>query len=399
MNLSVNLGGGIAGSFAINVRRADGSIRTALPMQSNLITDNGLAFMNGKYAAMASNTGKAPAGYGNSKPNSSYLTSDARVGTGQGTPQNGDTTMFAVWETNPSVQHQNTVVVPPNDTHPNHAKITTTMLYTFTNTGDSGQNVTEVGLIAPTGGNARDYYLLTHAMIKDTGGLPTSITVLQGELLELVYELSFYVDIRQQKGTLTLTTQGSDGGETETQYDFIAGLANVTGTSNVWGGVTVANFIPNWRCYKPIAADGSDTTYDFGKWRMDKDNYAAFPNLFGKYGETINSSTSSSSWYRDKDRWIKDRYPQYQIFYELSINDSDLSAKDTNTTHLSPYFGNDPAGIRAMRGSLGTLSSYNAGLADIYFVLAAQGTGATIPKNDTQILSFTLQSLVTRYEA
>lgn len=90
--------------------------------------------------------------------------------------------------------------------------------------GAAAGNLSEVGI-----GWASSASLLSRALILDTLGNPTTITVLADESLDVTYEFRFYPKTTDDTGTVTLT--GNIGGV----YNWTMRAANVTSNDNGFG--------------------------------------------------------------------------------------------------------------------------------------------------------------------
>lgn len=86
--------------------------------------------------------------------------------------------------------------------------------YSFT--GLNNVNISELGL-ASTYSNATTYSLCTRALIKDSQGNPTTITVLNGEILEIYYKLWAVFDTTDKTGQINLL----DGVGGSVAYNYV----------------------------------------------------------------------------------------------------------------------------------------------------------------------------------
>ena len=96
--------------------------------------------------------------------------------------------------------------------------------YSFT--GLNNVNISEVGL-ASNYSNTTTYYLCTRALIKDSQGNPTTITVLSGEILEVYYKLWSVFDTTDKTGQINVL----DGAGNQVAYNYKARLMKVGNTS------------------------------------------------------------------------------------------------------------------------------------------------------------------------
>lgn len=161
---------GIAGEVRCVVTKADGKVKIDTGFQKNLILDQGLDFFGGGRGSRVN--GYCVIGSGNSAPVSTQTKLDAFIAltTESGTTSdysyvdNGDN-LYRMWEQNK---------------------------YRFTNLDNV--NISEVGLVS-TGTTSENYYLTTRALIKDSAGAPTSISVKTGETLDIYYKIYKVIDV------------------------------------------------------------------------------------------------------------------------------------------------------------------------------------------------------------
>ena len=203
---------GMAGEFRCVVKRADGSTKIDTGYQKNLILNQGLDFFGGN--------------------NGSDMMAYCVIGSGNSQPvytQNKlDTAVLGVSGTEYSTKYDYNA-----STDGNLYKTNRVRKYSFT--GLNNVNISELGL-ASTYNNTTTYFLCTRALIKDSQGNPTTITVLSGEVLEIYYKLWIVYDVTNKTGTLNLLN-GVGG---STAYNYIARLAGVGG-ANIGGSAKYGN--------------------------------------------------------------------------------------------------------------------------------------------------------------
>lgn len=158
---------GIAGEVRCVLRKADGTIKTDTGFQKNLVLDNGLDFF-GETLGAADMMAYCVIGSGSSVPSASQSLLDAYVA-GVMAAYTGDENEYGYTADGSGFY-----------------KISRTVMYEFT--GLANQNVSELGL-ANRHTNSSDYGLRTRALIKDSLGVPTSMTPLDGEVLSVHYRL------------------------------------------------------------------------------------------------------------------------------------------------------------------------------------------------------------------
>lgn len=378
--LKHSITGGVKGEFEGVVRRADGSIKETIPLQENLITKNGMLALNNKAyftKSSAKMTGYVDFGY--------YLA----LGTGSGTVAENDIDLFAVWGA-PRMQVGITDTVEnPNSEHPNHVVSIRRAFFRITNGDTNGVNLTELGFASTTDAN---YALFTHALIKDVSNAPTAITLLPGEILELNYYIKFYWDIRQTKQDVEVTTI-QDGNETKESYTVLFGIYNTPNPQLAWQGSHIGG-IKYIRALAPKEA--LDTNTD--AWSMETVTYPKYANFLANKAVSLQRGGDADYPEYNDANWKKNNYPSS---YHLNIynNDPDTLTKQTTQISLSPYFGVANNGIRVLAIGMPTPNGYNSNsTATVYVAFFRKSDGAALMKTATQILSFTLDFFVTRWD-
>lgn len=165
MNTGLNVGQiGIAGEVRLVVKKSCGAVKKDTGFQKNLILNQGLDFFGG---GKGFNIFSACAiGSGNSTPVATQTKLDAFLTITTGSPSSSEYDYAAssdnLYKTN--------------------------KVYKYVFTGLNNVNVSEVGLVSD-GSTSANYYLCTRALLKDSLGTPTTITVLDGETLEIYYKL------------------------------------------------------------------------------------------------------------------------------------------------------------------------------------------------------------------
>ena len=191
---------GIAGEVRCVVTKADGTIKTDTGFQKNLILNQGLDFFGGGKGT--SINASCAIGSGNSAPAITQTGLDAYIAQASGTDNTssyayvdkGDN-LYRVWQ-----QRQ----------------------YRFTNLANV--NISEVGLVS-TGTASTNYYLTTRALIKDSLGAPTSISVKTGETLDVYYKIHKVIDTRDQAFVINVV----DGNGGAVPYNVVARPVNIGG--------------------------------------------------------------------------------------------------------------------------------------------------------------------------
>lgn len=171
---------GMAGEFRCVVKRADGSTKIDTGYQKNLILNQGLDFFGGDNGANM--MAYCVIGSGNSQP--SY------------TQNKLDTAVLGVSGADYSTKNDYNAATDGNLYKTNKVR-----KYSFT--GLNNVNISELGL-ASTYNSTTSYFLCTRALIKDSKGNPTTITVLSGEILEIYYKLWAVFDTTDKTGQFNL---------------------------------------------------------------------------------------------------------------------------------------------------------------------------------------------------
>lgn len=191
---------GMSGEYRLIVRRADGSIRQDTGFFSNLILDAGL-----NRIGTATAEGRC------------------EIGTGTAAPAANQTALatLSAGTTDALAPGYSASVAPPY-----YLQYTTTYRFAV---GALNGNYTEVGI-----GWASNQ-LFSRALIVDGGGLPTSITVLSTEQLDVVYRLRMYYPTSDWGGTYsiggvstTVAARGAHAGNPMWQYSGSPLAGNVS---------------------------------------------------------------------------------------------------------------------------------------------------------------------------
>ena len=308
---------GVTGEFRVVVKRADGSTKIDTGYQKNLILNQGLDFFGGNNGTdmMA----YCVIGSGNSQP--SY------------TQNKLDTAVLGVSGTEYSTKYDYNA-----STDGNLYKTNRVRKYSFT--GLNNVNISELGL-ASTYNNTTTYFLCTRALIKDSQGNPTTITVLSGEVLEIYYKLWSVYDVTDKTGTLNLL----DGIGGSVSYNYTARLAGVGGTN--MGGSAKYGVIVGASLYY---ASGNNTHYlangDIGTIQNSPSGsvvavagdavqlpMAAYTNGSYKRSATWNLGVASANG-NVRSALIYTSMGFYQIRFGSVVNDSPIVKKNTQTLSI-----------------------------------------------------------------
>ena len=381
----MNIDVGYKGRFNVVVRNADGSVKQDYGWQDNLITDEGMKLLS--YVTRITNKGtQLP-------PNGSGLFGQLAVGSGTIEPSVTDKALtkleaFSVREDNWSVVHEMF-----SDTRPNILKETYTAKYIFNSINN--KNITELGLVWVYSNNSTidqaDYCLYTHALIRDKHNQISSITILQGEILEVNYTIDCYYNYSPKKTEIHIPVE-ENGVVTDKVYDVVVQPVDFS-VGYAGRGVTLSQYNNHFEFYGVnAAADGDlNAPYDFTcipvfskntiKTQADYDK--EFNELVAQNPTYMGGNPVSGTW-------------DYSIDYAPRVYDYKQGV-NTCTITFSPYGANFKDGIRCIRFPITT---YNNGR--VKFILqcffAEKGSSRGIMKTNKQTISFTIQCNISRYE-
>ena len=238
---------GMTGEFRCVVKKSDGSIKTDTGYQKNLILNQGLDFFGGvKGTDMMA---YCVIGSGNSQPIYTQNKLDA-------------ITTYAI-----GVDFSDKYDYDASRDG-NLYKTNKVRQYTFKGLNDV--NISEVGL-ASEFSSTTDYYLCTRALIKDSQGVPTTITVLSGEVLEIYYKLWQVFDTTDKVGTINLL----DGVGGSVAYNYSSKVVTNTQESVNYFGKT-AIFTNRWYVLYP-STETSTPSYS------SPDTYQYSEYVYGSY--------------------------------------------------------------------------------------------------------------------
>ncbi|AHB12191.1 tail fiber protein [Xylella phage Prado] len=219
---------GVAGLFTISKGKSLDSLEVVADWQNNLITDTGMdAF------------GDQGSGYAQRLYNViSYLA----VGSGSTEPAFTDTALAAQ-------------VAQVGRTSYETGGTSTAPYYAYARVQFQFPAGTATGVLSELGGkwynsNNGTYPLTTRALIKDSSGNPTTITVLSDEILVVTYELRMYVDT-----TPVVTTETIKGVSTTVTCKPIA--LGRSGSLNEQSAIAWSDYV--WGCYYFYGGTGDGT--------------------------------------------------------------------------------------------------------------------------------------------
>lgn len=305
---------GMAGEFRVVVKRVDGSTKIDTGYQKNLILNQGLDFFGGGNGSNMMSY--CVIGSGNSQPVYTQNKLDIAVAGASGTDY--------------STKYDYNAATDGNLYKTNRVR-----KYSFS--GLNNVNISELGL-ASTYSNATTYFLCTRALIKDSQGNPTTITVLSGEILEIYYKLWSVYDVTDKTGTLNLL----DGVGNRVAYNYVVRPMKV-------GNIDFRSFIGSLP-----ASNGTQTLYSGNNTNITGEPSNAL------YSDYVNGSLSN---------YVTG---SYKIIFNLNI------------------------GISTANGSIRTYGLTNMGFWQIRFGSIANDSPIT--KTNTQTLSIPVEVSWARYE-
>lgn len=389
--LELNQNLGIAGEFQVIVRRADGSVRIDTGMQKNLILDNGLKFYLKQ--KMTNDDGEEEDHYGT-------MFSGLVVGSGNQAPTNTEVKMqnfIAYTSTQRDTEWGKTE--PTSNQHPNFVKVWKRTKFIFDNINN--QNISELGLVTRywdkyysnrTPQSQKRYLLTTRALIKGNDGSPLTITVLGGEVLEVIYQINMYVDIRRQTGEFKLTTYQTGqnpetGVGTESQFEYFLQPHNISHGQFIDNRLSLDDSSSNLvNSYGVKEADGElNAGYDLTQAGYQFDhtntNWTEFDKLHSGNKQTGNNSNQKYS-------------ESYQTVEHVSTDV--LTGKQTAKYKTGIYSHIHANGIRGLRYHLGYSTQMRLVYGIVIFKNKANGQG--IKKNNRQIWEFLASWTIKRWE-
>lgn len=389
--LELNKNLGIAGEFQVIVRRADGSVRIDTGMQKNLILDNGLKYYLSQ--SVINNVGEEETQLiGN-------LFTGLVVGSGNQEPDNTEVALQNFIAATTIQRDTEWGKDEPTLTeHPNFVKVWKRTKFIFDDI--LNKNISELGLVNKYWDKWYDsektykkrYILSTRALIKGIDGRPLTITVLEGEVLEVIYQINIYVDIRRQTGTFKLTTyptgQNPDTGVgEESQFEYFLQPYNIsTGqyvTHKLYFHDSIYNHINS---YGVKETDGElNANYDLNQdgYQFDykNTNWAAFNKLVALKKTTGNN--------------IENKYGDSYQLIELVSTDF-ITGKQTARCKTGIYTHIHENGIRAIEFVLG--NSFNLRLVTGLVVIKNKLNGQGIKKTNRQMWEFLVSYTIKRWE-
>jgi hypothetical protein len=379
----MNIDVGYKGRFNVVVRNADGSVKQDYGWQDNLITDEGMNLLS--YVTQTTNKGTQR------EPHGSSIFGQLAVGSGTIEPSVTDKALTQLEAFSIRADNQNIVQEIFSDTRPNILKETYTAKYIFNNINN--KNITELGLVWVNNSTIAqaDYCLYTHALIRDKQNAISSITVLQGEILEVNYAMDCYYDYSPKKTEIHIPVE-ENGGVTDKVYDVV--VQPIAFNESYTGrGVTLSNYNNQFEFYGVnTSVDGDlNTPYDFTRIPVFSKNSINTQDAYNReFNKLVAQNPAYMGSYSVSGAW------DYSIAYAPRVYNYKQGINTCNIT-FSPYGANFKDGIRCIRFPISTYTN-----STVKFVLqcffAEKGSSRGIMKTNKQTISFTIQCNISRYE-
>lgn len=387
--LELNQNVGVSGEFQVIVRRADGSVRIDTGMQKNLILDNGLRYyLNQK---LINDKGEEHDHMGS-------MLSGVVVGSGNQEPRNTEVSLQSFVAASSIFRDTKWgKAEPTEDQHPNFVKVWKQTKFILD--GIHNQNISELGLVTFYGEtyissksrNEIRYTLVTRALIKGIDGRPITITVLEGEVLEIIYQINMYVDIRRQTGEFKLTTyptgQNPDTGVgTESQFEYFLQPYDIhTGQYIDHNFFMYDSYYSSVHSYGVKESDDELTSdYDLNQagyqFNHKEFDWVAFNKLI------------------DGDTYSRYDTNKYSDHYKVSkLVSTDLLTGKQTTKHINGMYTHIYRnGIRGIWFGLGLRDVYT--IVQGVVVLKNKSNGQGIKKTNRQIWEFLVSYTIKRWE-
>ena len=387
--LELNQNLGIAGEFQVIVRQADGSARIDTGMQKNLILDNGLKYYLSQKMMNDNAEEEDPTG---------MMFSGLVVGSGNQQPTNTEVKLRSfVAHTSTQRDTEWGKTEPTKDQHPNFVKVWKRTKFIFDNI--KNQNISELGLVAnywdkyntQLSKSEKRYLLTTRALIKGNDGRPLTITVLEGEVLEVIYQINMYVDIRRQTGEFKLTTYptGQNPGTgvgTESQFEYFLQPHNIA----------QGQYID----YRPTLHDSNyNKVISYGVKETDDGLTAGYDLTQAGYKfDHTNTNWTEFNKLKSTDKQTgHNTIHKYQDTYQTiePVSTDVLTGKQTVRYKTGIYSHIHANGIRGLTYPLGVNATY---LFTGVVIFKNKANGQGIKKTNRQIWEFLASWTITRWE-
>lgn len=380
LNVEQNIG--LMGEFRVIVRRSDGSIKLDTGMQKNLILNNGFRQYLG--LPMLDN-------FGAEQEHSSGIMNWCGVGTGNKPPTENDISLQTLVSfSNTTRDTEYGKEEPTADKHAGFVKVWKRSKYIFDNI--KNQNITELGLaswyesawVSSENNYRKSYKLCTRALIKDNSGNPIAVTVLDGEVLEVIYQINIYVDVKRKHGSFSLTTVKGGKNVTETFEYFMQPyqVESGTGTDNY---LLFDDYYHTTTTWGVKEADSELTS----NYSLNDADYAALN--YTDISKLANKTDGKKITYRQtRSKYSED----YQISENVEVSLDKKQRTQKNTYGIYTHIHDN--GIRAYDIAIGYAASYT--LVRGLVVLKNTANGQGIKKTNRQMWEFEFTYTLSRWK-
>ena len=381
----MNINVGYKGRFNVVVRNADGSVKQDYGWQDNLITDEGMNLLS--YVVQTTNKGNKL------QPHGGSIFAQLAVGSGTVEPSVKNKALTQLEAFNIRVENWTITHEMFSDTRPDILKETCSAKYIFNNINN--KNITELGLalVNDSTTSQAEYCLYTHALIRDNQNRISSITVLQGEILEVNYAMDCYYDYSPKKTEIRIPVE-ENGVVTNKVYDVVVQpVAFNDGYAGAGGGVNLSNYNNHFEFYGVNAdADGDlNAPYDFTCIPVFSKNKINTQDAYNReFNELVAPSPDNMGYEDVSGTWDYSISSAPRVYdYKQGVN--------TCTITFSPYGANFKDGIRCVSFPISLHGSYSEKFR-LQCFFAEKGTSRGILKTNKQTISFTIQCNISRYE-
>lgn len=206
---------GVEGEFRCVVTDESGFCRLDTGYQKNMLLNQGLDFFGGGHGIKMNKS--CAVGGGNSAPSEEQTALDSYIK-----------------QVNSILSTKKSDYVDEGD---GLYKIQETEKYRFSNMG--AVNISEVGLISE--GSSSNYYLTTRSLIKDSKGLPTTISIKEGEILEVYYTITKVYSIADVVRVVNLVRDEGNTPYSVTVRPALIGNKYISVSSPVTEGIDKSN--------------------------------------------------------------------------------------------------------------------------------------------------------------
>ena len=378
----MNINVGYKGRFNVVVRNADGSVKQDYGWQDNLITDEGMNLLS--YVVQTTNKGNKL------QPHDGSIFAQLAVGSGTVEPSVTNKALTQLEAFNIRVENWTITHEMFSDTRPNILKETCSAKYIFNNINN--KNITELGLALVRDSTLAqaEYCLLTHALIRDKQNRISSITVLQGEILEVNYAMDCYYDYSPKKTEIRIPVE-ENGVVINKVYDVVMQPISFDKNSAAKGISLISSSVGTLFYGVNAGADGDlNAPYDFTRIPVFSKNKINTQDAYNReFNKLVAPSPDNMGYDYVSGTWDYSISSAPRVYdYKQGVN--------TCTITFSPYGANFKDGIRCVSFPISLHGSYSEKFW-LQCFFAEKGTSRGILKTNKQTISFTIQCNISRY--